>query len=89
MTPTGIEALYLVQGLGHCGACHTPRGFAWQEKALDDSSPTYLSGALLDAWYAPDPARRHSHRPWHPGRRTISPTFSKTDTIEPRRRLAR
>jgi alcohol dehydrogenase (quinone), cytochrome c subunit len=45
---------YLVQGLGHCGACHTPRGFAWQEKALDDSSPTYLSGALLDAWYASD-----------------------------------
>ena len=45
---------YLVQGLGHCGACHTPRGLAWQEKALDDSSPAYLSGALLDAWYAPD-----------------------------------
>ena len=45
---------YLVQGLGHCGACHTPRGFAWQEKALDDNSPNYLSGALLDAWYAPD-----------------------------------
>ena len=45
---------YLVQGLGHCGACHTPRGIAWQEKALDDGSPTYLSGALLDAWYAPD-----------------------------------
>ncbi len=45
---------YLVQGLGHCGACHTPRGFAWQEKALDDSSAVYLSGTLLDAWYAPD-----------------------------------
>jgi alcohol dehydrogenase (quinone), cytochrome c subunit len=45
---------YLVQGLGHCGACHTPRGFAWQEKALDDGRPAYLSGALLDAWYAPD-----------------------------------
>jgi alcohol dehydrogenase (quinone), cytochrome c subunit len=45
---------YLVQGLGHCGACHTPRGLAWQEKALDDGSSSYLSGALLDAWYAPD-----------------------------------
>jgi alcohol dehydrogenase (quinone), cytochrome c subunit len=43
---------YLVQGLGHCGACHTPRGFAFQEKALDESSPAYLSGALLDAWLA-------------------------------------
>jgi alcohol dehydrogenase (quinone), cytochrome c subunit len=45
---------YLVQGLGHCGACHTRRGLAWQEKALDDSRPAYLSGALLDAWYAPN-----------------------------------
>ena len=45
---------YLVQGLGHCGACHTPRGIAWQEKALDDGSSAYLSGALLDGWYAPD-----------------------------------
>ena len=45
---------YLVQGLGHCGACHTERGFAWQEKALDDSGSNYLSGAELDAWYAPD-----------------------------------
>jgi mono/diheme cytochrome c family protein len=45
---------YLVQGLGHCGACHTPRGVAWQEKALDDGSSDYLSGAALDAWYAPD-----------------------------------
>ncbi|MGH6670590.1 MAG: c-type cytochrome [Xanthobacteraceae bacterium] len=51
---TWNRGAYLVQGLGHCGACHTPRGFAWQEKALDDSSPDYLSGAELDAWYAPD-----------------------------------
>jgi alcohol dehydrogenase (quinone), cytochrome c subunit len=48
------QGAYLVQGLGHCGACHTPRGIAWQEKALDDSRPDYLSGAALDAWYAPD-----------------------------------
>src|SRR6516164_3439308 len=34
---------YLVQGLGHCGACHTPRGVAWQEKALDEGSSIYLS----------------------------------------------
>ncbi len=45
---------YLVEGLGHCGACHSPRGWAWQEKALDDSSSRYLEGAELDAWYAPD-----------------------------------
>ena len=45
---------YLVEGLGHCGACHTPRGWAFQEKALDASSGTFLQGAELDAWYAPD-----------------------------------
>jgi mono/diheme cytochrome c family protein len=44
---------YLVEGLEHCGACHTPRGWAFQEKALDASSSTYLAGAELDAWYAP------------------------------------
>src|SRR6202171_3981750 len=38
---------YLVQGLGHCGACHTPRGIGLEEKALDDSSPNYLAGAGL------------------------------------------
>ncbi|MFT4066795.1 c-type cytochrome [Paraburkholderia sp.] len=44
---------YIVQGAGHCGSCHTPRGAAMNEKALDESSPLYLSGALLDGWYAP------------------------------------
>jgi alcohol dehydrogenase (quinone), cytochrome c subunit len=45
---------YLVEGLGHCGACHTPRGWAFQEKALDGSSSAYLQGAELDAWFAPN-----------------------------------
>jgi mono/diheme cytochrome c family protein len=44
---------YLVEGLGHCGACHTPRGLAFQEKALDDGGSAYLRGASLDAWSAP------------------------------------
>ena len=44
---------YLVQGPGHCGACHTPRGIGMQETALDDSEPNFLAGAELDGWYAP------------------------------------
>jgi mono/diheme cytochrome c family protein len=44
---------YLVQGAGHCGSCHTPRGVAMNEKGLDGGHPLYLSGALLDGWYAP------------------------------------
>ncbi|QXI14541.1 c-type cytochrome [Pseudomonas zeae] len=44
---------YLVQGAGHCGSCHTPRGLAFNEKALDEAGKPYLAGALLDGWYAP------------------------------------
>ena len=44
---------YLVQGPGHCGACHTPRGPAFNEKGMDQNSKLYLSGGLLDGWYAP------------------------------------
>ncbi|CAM2151722.1 Gluconate 2-dehydrogenase cytochrome c subunit [Pararobbsia alpina] len=39
---------YLVQGLGHCGTCHTPRGAAFQELALTEHGPDYLSGSRLD-----------------------------------------
>jgi len=48
-----LRGAYLVQGPGHCGGCHTPRGYAMNETAFDESSPLYLSGALLDGWYAP------------------------------------
>ena len=30
---------YLVQGLGHCGSCHTPRGIGFQEKAMSGAGP--------------------------------------------------
>jgi alcohol dehydrogenase (quinone), cytochrome c subunit len=43
---------YLIQGLGHCSACHTPRGFAFQEKAPDESGSAWLTGGLLDGWFA-------------------------------------
>lgn len=45
---------YLVQGPGHCGTCHTPRGIGFQEKALDQRDPIYLTGGTLDNWHAPD-----------------------------------
>ncbi|HLK71181.1 MAG TPA: cytochrome c [Steroidobacteraceae bacterium] len=45
---------YLVQGAGHCGACHTPRGWLFQEKGLSQSSRSYLAGAPLDNWSAAD-----------------------------------
>jgi mono/diheme cytochrome c family protein len=41
---------YLVQGLAHCSTCHTPRGFAMQEVALDETGGGFLSGSVLAGW---------------------------------------
>ncbi|MDR1076039.1 MAG: cytochrome c [Xanthomonadaceae bacterium] len=45
---------YLVEGLGHCGACHTPRALTMQEKALTSADGArYLSGSVpLESWVA-------------------------------------
>jgi mono/diheme cytochrome c family protein len=40
---------YLVNGLAHCGACHTPRNVAMAEKPGQR-----LAGAALGPWWAPD-----------------------------------
>jgi mono/diheme cytochrome c family protein len=39
---------YLVDGLAHCGACHTPRNALGAEKASQD-----LSGGETEGWHAP------------------------------------
>ncbi|MGO8737289.1 c-type cytochrome [Rhodoblastus sp.] len=43
---------YIVEGLGHCGTCHTPRGLALQEKAYTAASPDYLAGSTIGPWRA-------------------------------------
>jgi nicotinate dehydrogenase subunit B len=40
---------YLVDGLGHCGACHTPRNTLGAERNTD----AYMQGAMVDGWQAP------------------------------------
>lgn len=45
---------YLVQGLGHCGSCHTPRGLAYEEHGYTQRSPAYLAGGVTDHWFAPN-----------------------------------
>src|SRR5690606_25526195 len=48
-----LRGKYLVEGLGHCSTCHTPRGFALQEKALTDADGTaFLSGGVVEGWLA-------------------------------------
>jgi mono/diheme cytochrome c family protein len=57
--PTGFQAdaskddqwnrgAYLVEGLAHCGTCHTPRGLFFEEKDARGTSNLYLSGTRLD-----------------------------------------
>jgi len=50
---------YLVEGLGHCGACHTPRNFMGAE-----TSPAY-GGGSAEGWFAP-PINKDSlsQQPW-------------------------
>lgn len=40
---------YLVDGLAHCGACHTPMNWAGANRNAD-----YLQGNTLNAWVAPN-----------------------------------
>lgn len=40
---------YLVDGLGHCGACHSPRNALGAER----SGATYLAGGAAEGWDAP------------------------------------
>ncbi|PXW14610.1 Cytochrome c, mono-and diheme variants [Paraburkholderia caballeronis] len=51
---------YLVQGLGHCGSCHTPRGVGFNEQALDESGSAFLTGASLDGWFATNLTGEHN-----------------------------
>jgi nicotinate dehydrogenase subunit B len=47
--PEWNRGAYLVQGAGHCGACHTPRNAFGAELG----GAAFLSGALVDGWEAP------------------------------------
>jgi mono/diheme cytochrome c family protein len=40
---------YLVQGPGHCGACHTPKNSLGGDKTSE-----FLKGGLLQGWFAPN-----------------------------------
>jgi mono/diheme cytochrome c family protein len=52
--PVLARGAYLVDGLAHCSACHTPRGVGMQELALNaKQGPAFLSGGgVIDNWIA-------------------------------------
>jgi mono/diheme cytochrome c family protein len=57
--PAGLDqaqaqGAYFVDGLGHCGECHTPRNAFMQLKAVSRTgSAQYLSGAVIETYFAP------------------------------------
>jgi mono/diheme cytochrome c family protein len=51
---------YLVEAIGHCGACHTPHNVLGAEKAAQS-----LAGGEAENWYAPPlQAASPARRPW-------------------------
>jgi nicotinate dehydrogenase subunit B len=54
---------YLVNGLGHCGACHTERNALGAEKR---GKASFLGGAMVDGWEAyPLTAQSPAPIPWN------------------------
>lgn len=52
--PAIERGAYLVEGLGHCGDCHTPRAAMLQVKAQGHrDGAAFLAGAKVEAWFAP------------------------------------
>jgi nicotinate dehydrogenase subunit B len=56
-SPVWNRGAYLVEGLGHCGACHSPRNAFGAEV-----TEAYLAGGFAEGWEAP-PLTSLSHAP--------------------------
>ncbi len=60
-TPQWNRGEYLVNGVAHCGACHTPRNLMGAEQ----KQTAYMQGAFVDGWQAPAlTSFNHSPMPW-------------------------
>jgi len=51
--PVLARGEYIVEGPGHCGACHTPRNALMAQAALTGDDAAFLSGGLIAGWTAP------------------------------------
>ena len=47
-TASWNHGAYLAEGLGHCGACHTPR----DKLGAEERNKHHFAGALVEGWYA-------------------------------------
>jgi alcohol dehydrogenase (quinone), cytochrome c subunit len=54
LDPVEARGAYFVDGLGHCGECHTPRALTMQVRAQTRTDgAAYLSGAVIENYFAP------------------------------------
>jgi len=54
LTAVAARGAYFVEGLGHCGECHTPRGVALEMRASTArDGRAFLSGASIENRFAP------------------------------------
>ncbi|WP_136684256.1 cytochrome c [Falsirhodobacter xinxiangensis] len=44
---------YLVDGAGHCAACHSPRTAFMSQDGITKADANYLTGGEVDGWHAP------------------------------------
>jgi alcohol dehydrogenase (quinone), cytochrome c subunit len=51
--PVAARGEYLVEGPGHCGACHSPRNAVMAQAALTGADAAFLSGGEIAGWTAP------------------------------------
>lgn len=52
-TPLYDRGAYLVEGPGHCGACHSPRNMVMAEAGYTAADADFLMGGEIDGWTAP------------------------------------
>ena len=45
---------YLVEGPGHCGACHSPRNAFFAQAGYTAADGRFMSGGEIAGWHAPD-----------------------------------
>ncbi|MFT3988699.1 c-type cytochrome [Aestuariivirga sp.] len=58
--PVLARGAYLVEGPGHCAACHSPRTPIMSQNGTDAGSATFLTGGVIGNWPAPDLRTAHS-----------------------------
>ncbi|MBY6005097.1 cytochrome c [Salipiger bermudensis] len=57
-TPADVSELqqrgqYLVEGPGHCAACHSPRNTFMAQDGVTADEDSFLAGGVIDGWNAP------------------------------------